>query len=192
MVKNTKGGSGHKSQARKYETSGKQSNFKTRFSEDEFEYYAQVVAMLGNGMCHVMCKDGKKRLCIIRGKFRGRGKRDNTLSNGKWVLVGGRDFEAEKTGEGKNLEKCDLLEVYSDLDKERLKGLGGFNEFITRDNTFITVSGGSAENDFEFSDNAGENEYNSLMSELKPKQISLASIQDEGECEEEEINVDDI
>jgi initiation factor 1A len=192
MVKNTKGGSGHKSQARKYETSGKQSNFKTRFSEDEFEYYAQVVAMLGNGMCHVMCKDGKKRLCIIRGKFRGRGKRDNTLSNGKWVLVGGRDFEAEKTGEGKNLEKCDLLEVYSDLDKERLKGLGGFNEFITRDNTFITVSGGSAENDFEFSDNAGENEYNSLMSELKPKQISLASIQDEGEGEEEEINVDDI
>jgi initiation factor 1A len=192
MVKNTKGGSGHKSQARKYETSGKQSNFKTRFSEDEFEYYAQVVAMLGNGMCHVMCKDGKKRLCIIRGKFRGRGKRDNTLSNGKWVLVGGRDFEAEKTGEGNNLEKCDLLEVYSDLDKERLKGLGGFNEFITRDNTFITVSGGSAENDFEFSDNAGENEYNSLMSELKPKQISLASIQDEGECEEEEINVDDI
>ena len=192
MVKNTKGGSGHKSQARKYETSGKQSNFKTRFSEDEFEYYAQVVAMLGNGMCHVMCKDGKKRLCIIRGKFRGRGKRDNTLTNGKWVLVGGRDFEAEKTGDGKDLEKCDLLEVYSDLDKERLKGLGGFNEFITRDNTFITVSGGSAENDFEFSDNAGENEYNSLMSELKPTQISLASIQDEGEGEEEEINVDDI
>ena len=99
MVKNTKGGSGHKSQARKYETSGKQSNFKTRFSEDEFEYYAQVTAILGNGMCHVMCKDGKKRLCIIRGKFRGRGKRDNTISNGKWVLVGGRDFEAEKTGE---------------------------------------------------------------------------------------------
>jgi initiation factor 1A len=197
MVKNTKGGSGHKSQARKYENSGKQSNFKTRFSEDEFEYYAQVVAMLGNGMCHVMCKDGKKRLCVIRGKFRGRGKRDNTLSNGKWVLVGGRDFEAEKTGEGKNLEKCDLLEVYSDLDKERLKALGGFNEFITRDNAFITVSGGSAENDFEFSDNAGEDEYNSLMSELKPKQISLVSISEnqietDAESEDIEINVDDI
>jgi translation initiation factor 1A len=192
MVKNTKGGSGHKSQARKYETSGKQSNFKTRFSEDEFEYYAQVVAMLGNGMCHVMCKDGKKRLCIIRGKFRGRGKRDNTLSNGKWVLVGGRDFEAEKSGEGKNLEKCDLLEVYSELDKERLKALGGFNEFITRDNTFIAVSGGSADNDFEFSDNAGEDEYNSLMSELKPKQILLTPIAESQPDEDYEINVDDI
>jgi len=192
MVKNTKGGSGHKSQARKYENTGKVSNFKTRFSEDEFEYYAQVTAILGNGMCHVMCKDGKKRLCIIRGKFRGRGKRDNTLSNGKWVLVGGRDFEAEKTGEGKNLEKCDLLEVYSDLDKERLKVLGGFNDFITRDNAFVAVSGGSADNDFEFSDNVGENEYNNLMSELKPKQISLVSISENTEDYGCEINVDDI
>jgi hypothetical protein len=116
------------------------------------------------------------------------------LSNGKWVLVGGRDFEAEKTGEGKNLEKCELLEVYSDLDKERLKALGGFNEFIARDNTFVAVSGGSAENDFEFSDNAGEDEYNSLMNELKgpaPKQISLESIQDEAEGDEEEIDADE-
>jgi len=192
MVKNTKGGSGHKAQARKYENTGKVSNFKTRFSEDEFEYYAQVTAILGNGMCHVMCKDGKKRLCIIRGKFRGRGKRDNTLSNGKWVLVGGRDFEAEKTGEGKNLEKCDLLEVYSDLDKERLKVLGGFNDFITRDNAFVAVSGGSADNDFEFSDNVGEDEYNNLMGELKHKQISLVSISENTEDFCDEINVDDI
>jgi initiation factor 1A len=194
MVKNTKGGSGHKSQARKYENAGKQSNFKTRFSEDEFEHYAQVVAILGNGMCHVMCKDGKKRLCIIRGKFRGRGKRDNTLTNGKWVLVGRRDFEAEKSGEGKDLEKCDLLEVYSDLDKERLKSLGGFNEFITRDNAFVPISGASADNDFEFSDSAREDEYKNLMSELKLKQISLVSIsenQDERE-NDLEINVDDI
>jgi initiation factor 1A len=195
MVKNTKGGSGHKSQARKHETSGKQSSFKTRFSEDEYEYYAQVVAMLGNGMCHVMCKDGKKRLCIIRGKFRGRGKRDNNLSNGKWVLVGGRDFEAEKSGEGKNLEKCDLLEVYSDLDKERLKTLGGFSEFVARDNNFAAISGAPDESNFDFSDNVGEDEYNSLMSELKgpaPKQISLVSISENQDEDNYEINVDDI
>jgi initiation factor 1A len=195
MVKNTKGGSGHKSQARKYETSAKQVNLKTRFSEDEYEYYAQVVANLGNGMCHVMCKDGKKRLCIIRGKFRGRGKRDNIITNGKWVLVGGREFESTKSGEGKDLEKCDLLEVYSDLDKERLKTLGGFSEFITRDHTFANVSG-SDDNDIEFSDNIREDEYNSLMDELKgpaPKQISLLSISENiEECDDTEINVDDI
>jgi initiation factor 1A len=191
MVKNTKGGSGHKSQARKYETSVKQMNLKTRYSESEFEYYAQVVANLGNGMCHVMCKDGKKRLCIIRGKFRGRGKRDNTICNGKWVLVGGRDFESSKSGEGKDLEKCDLLEVYSDLDKERLKTLGGFNEFISRDYTFANVSG-TDDSNVEFVNNVGEDEYNNLMRELggsASKQISLESISDE---DEHEINVDDI
>jgi len=120
MVKNTKGGSGHKSQARKFAGgSAKTTNKATRFSQDEYEYYAQVVATLGNGMCHVMCKDGKKRLCHIRGKFRGRGMRDNMVKNGVWVLVGGRDFEAERTKDDKKLENCDLLEVYSDLDKER-------------------------------------------------------------------------
>lgn len=195
MVKNTKGGSGHKSQARKYETSAKQVNLKTRFSEDEYEYYAQVVANLGNGMCHVMCKDGKKRLCVIRGKFRGRGKRDNIITNGKWVLVGGREFESTKSGEGKDLEKCDLLEVYSDLDKERLKSLGGFSEFISRDHTFANVSG-SDDNDIEFSDNIREDEYKSLMNELKgpaPKQISLVSISEQvEECDDGEVNVDDI
>jgi hypothetical protein len=142
-----------------------------------------------------MCKDGKKRLCIIRGKFRGRGKRDNIITNGKWVLVGGREFESTKSGEGKDLEKCDLLEVYSDLDKERLKTLGGFSEFISRDHTFANVSG-SDDNDIEFSDNIREDEYNSLMVELKgpaPKQISLVSISENIEdCDDSEINVDDI
>lgn len=194
MVKNTKGGSGHKSQARKYETSSKIVNQKTRFAEDEYEYYAQVVANLGNGMCHVMCKDGKKRLCIIRGKFRGRGKRDNIISNGKWVLVGGRDFESSKSGDGKNLEKCDLLEVYSDLDKERLKNLGGFNDFISRDHTFSNVSG-SDENDVEFVENVGEDEYNALMNELKMtpnKKISLDAVPEDDTAHDDEINVDDI
>jgi initiation factor 1A len=195
MVKNTKGGSGHKSQARKYEAT-KQSNFKTRFAEDEYEYYAQVVATLGNGMCHVMCMDGKKRLCIIRGKFRGRGKRDNIVSNGKWVLVGGRDFEPERAGTGSNkgdiLEKCDLLEVYSDLDKERLKSIGGFNDFISRDHTFANVAVSS---DIEFSENANEEEYNQMIEKIqgsnKTTKISLVTSSDNN-SEDTEINIDDI
>ena len=195
MVKNTKGGSGHKSQARKYEAT-KQSDTKTRFSQDEYEYYAQVVATLGNGMCHVMCMDGKKRLCIIRGKFRGRGKRDNIVSNGKWVLVGGRDFEPERAGNGSNkgdiLEKCDLLEVYTDLDKERLKGTGGFNDFISRDHTFANVAVSS---DIEFSENANEEEYNQMIEQIqsgsKTVKISLNTSTDDNSLETE-INIDDI
>jgi initiation factor 1A len=196
MVKNTKGGSGHKSQARKHENATKQSNFKTRFAEDEYEYYAQVVATLGNGMCHVMCKDGKKRLCIIRGKFRGRVKRDNIVTNGKWVLVGGRDFESERSGngteKGDKLEKCDLLEVYTDLDKERLKAIGGFNDFVSRDHTFANV----ASCDIEFSENANEEEYNQMIEQIqsgdKPNtNISLVTSTDDNSGDDE-INIDDI
>jgi translation initiation factor 1A len=190
MVKNTKGGSGHKSQARKFAGgSAKIVNKATRFSQDEYEYYAQVVATLGNGMCHVICKDGKKRLCHIRGKFRGRGMRDNMVKNGVWVLVGGRDFEAERTKDDKKLENCDLLEVYSDLDKERLKTLGGFCDFIERDHKF-TNTVGQTNDELEFTDNATEDEYFNLMKQRVPTgniNDPLVTIN-----EDEEINVDDI
>jgi translation initiation factor 1A len=192
MVKNTKGGSGHKSQARKFASgSGKITNKATRFSQDEYEYYAQVVATLGNGMCHVMCKDGKKRLCHIRGKFRGRGMRDNMVKNGVWVLVGGRDFEAERTKDDKKLENCDLLEVYSDLDKERLKTLGGFSEFIARDHTFTNTSE-QADDFLEFTDNATEDEYFNIMKKQGDSSPSSNKVLMVAIIEDEEINVDDI
>ena len=54
----------------------------------------------------------------MRNKFRGRGKRDNSISVGTWVLVGLREFETVKEGKREN---CDLLEVYKDYDKEKLQ-----------------------------------------------------------------------
>lgn len=39
------------------------------FKEDGQEY-VQVIKMLGNGWLEVMCFDGVKRLCYIRGKLR--------------------------------------------------------------------------------------------------------------------------
>jgi translation initiation factor IF-1 len=74
--------------------------------------------MLGGSNCHVKCVDGVSRLCVIRGKFRGKGKRDNALSVGSMILVGMRDYESCK-GKDK-LETCDLLEVYRESDKTRL------------------------------------------------------------------------
>ena len=120
MVKNVKGGSSHKGQARKFVVPASSKQIvKTRVALEDGELYAQVTKMLGNGFCHVLCQDNKTRLCFIRGKFRGRGKRDNMISNGRWILIGLRDYESEKAG-GK-LDNCDLLDVYSDQDKERLK-----------------------------------------------------------------------
>ena len=118
MVKNS-GGNKTKGQSRKF-ASGGAKNDKLRLSEDVCEVYAMVEKLLGNGMCHVLCHDGVTRLCHIRGKFRGRGKRDNTVENGTWILVGLREWDLEKKDETK-MQNCDLLEVYKDRDKIELK-----------------------------------------------------------------------
>ena len=70
-----------------------------------------------NGMVDVMCIDNVNRLCIIRNKFRGRGKRDNCVNIGTWVLIGEREWEATSTDKK---PKCDLLEVYNSSDVEQL------------------------------------------------------------------------
>ena len=204
MVKNVKGGSGHKSQARKFTTDNTQKqSVRTRLSTDVSEIYAQVTAVLGNGMCHVICADNTKRLCIIRGKFSGRLKRDNILGNGKWVLIGLREFETKKTGIGKDLDKCDLLEVYSDLDKDRLRAQVNtinWNIFMANDcaNAFTPAKDYSV----EFVDERTD-EYTKLtkldISGEAPKNISLKTLkkpslkeEDENEDEDKAVNIDDI
>jgi initiation factor 1A len=118
MVRNVTGGSKHKSQARKNVVPRGGASGALRVAQEEGECFAQVERMLGGSNCHVKCVDGIVRLCVIRGKFRGKGKRDNVLSLGSIVLVGMRDYESCK-GKDK-LETCDLLEVYREADKTRL------------------------------------------------------------------------
>ena len=117
MVKNF-GGNRAKKQARKFVTAGASATvIRTRFSEDNDELYACCSKHFGNGMCEVKCIDGKTRLCIIRKKFKGRRKRDNNVVIGTWILVGIRSYEVLQNGKQ---EKCDLLEVYNDNNKEQL------------------------------------------------------------------------
>jgi initiation factor 1A len=118
MVRNVTGGSKHKSQARKNVAPRGGASSTLRLVQEEGECFAQVERMLGGSNCHVKCVDGVTRLCVIRGKFRGKGKRDNALSVGSMTLVGLRDYESCK-GKDK-LETCDLLEVYRESDKTRL------------------------------------------------------------------------
>jgi initiation factor 1A len=192
MVKNTTGGNKHKSQARKLVSNFKQSN-KLRVVEEEGEVYAQVFKMLGNGMCHVNCIDEKKRLCFIRGKFRGRGKRDNTLRIGTWLLIGKREWESEKNSD-EDLEKCDLLEVYSDVDKERLKKTVNCNWsiFIENEVTF-TNSNPSNSDIFDIFEDNGTEEYKKLMeSEINNKNEVPSVIRLTISNDDEDINIDDI
>lgn len=185
MVKNTTGGNKQKGQARKYSNSSTQQSTKLRISENEYEQHGQVTQLLGNGMCYVDCIDSIK-LCIIRGKFRGRGKKDNILKKGTWVLVGVRDWESISENK-KQIQKCDLLEVYSDLDKEKLKTMPGkWAKFISNDNLFTQTSEVAGE--FDFADDTNE-EYKKIMED----EINRGSGQILKICEDdEEINVDDI
>ena len=121
MVKNTTGGNNNKKFARKHAAGSKAGN-KLRVSEDEGELYAICTKNLGNNMFHAIATDGITYLVHIRGKFSGRGRRDNTVAGGVWVLIGLRPWtNADQLGEKKKMQQCDLLEVYSEQDKTRLK-----------------------------------------------------------------------
>ena len=115
MVKNTQGGSKHKSQARKLVNAPISS--KIRISECEDECYARVEKMLGNGMCHVNVFYKQNILpniiCHIRGKFRGRNKKANFVSKDSFILVGMRSWE-------KNINACDLICIYNDHQVEHI------------------------------------------------------------------------
>lgn len=137
MVKNTSGGNKNKNVSRKRLNESAQKKTVLQLSADPvLEQYAQVTRVYGNNRCEVLCQDGTRRVCLIGGKFRGRNKRDNHVVLNTWVLVGLRDFESDVA---ENIKNCDLLCVYDDADKEKLRGqcpalLGVWRIFTDNDN----------------------------------------------------------
>jgi initiation factor 1A len=144
MVRNEGGGNKMKHLARKHVngSSQQQANKFLRVSQSPDEIYAYIVRLLGNSMCLVRCVDGYERLCHIRGKFTGRSKRENALSQGTWVLIGLRQWDADKefaskvSKTEKNIQKCDLLEIYSSSEREKLRVQEKiFQDLITEGNS---------------------------------------------------------
>jgi initiation factor 1A len=118
MVKNNTGGNKSKKQGRKHVNAGNgEQTQNVRKAIEEGEMYAAVTKIYGGSNCQVMCIDGVSRQCVIRNNFKMRGKRENTLIVGSWILVGIRDWEVRSNG----TQKCDLLEVYSHNEKDKLK-----------------------------------------------------------------------
>jgi translation initiation factor 1A len=115
MGKNKFGGNKAKKMARKHNIPVER---KTRYQTEEGEIYGCCNKIHGGGQIQVLCIDGLERLCFIRKKFKGRGKKDNIINIGTIVLIGMRDYE---TLSDNKLQKCDLLEVYSSSDKYKLE-----------------------------------------------------------------------
>jgi len=107
MVKNSTGGCKQKGMARKDLNSSLSS--RDYVPQNEAEHFAQVTRLLGNGMCHVQILLHDKSLlsdivCHIRGKFRAKNKRHNTIIVGSFVVVGLRTWET-------STKNCDLLAI---------------------------------------------------------------------------------
>jgi len=112
MVRNTKGGKGAKSMARKSVVSGSSSGFPVPSSD--MEHIAVVEKMFGP-TCSVLLGDGSRILCHIRNKFKGRHKSRNLIRVGSILLIGYREWEPDTAR-----KNCDLLFVYDDLQSSSL------------------------------------------------------------------------
>ena len=186
MVKNTQGGNKSKGFARKNLTKKETA---LRISQDDNEIYAQAVKVMGGSIASGIDLNGNPLKCHIRGKFRSRGKRDNFISPGTWLLVGLHSWENKiKSSEIRN---CDILEVYNETDKSRLKSsLTSINwsTFIANDNKNITdVQGDKEEHDcgFVFGDDTTE-EYERIIAYQTTRETKMNII------DEVEISIDDI
>jgi len=112
MVKNTTGGTGTKSIARKHI----HSNSSILFPSSPFEIIACVTKALGNGMLEVHTNDNTRLIAHIRNKFRGKQKRHNMINTFAIVLIGLREWE-------KPAKNCDILFVYDSSQIDILKSI---------------------------------------------------------------------
>jgi translation initiation factor IF-1 len=180
MVKNNFGGNKSKGFARKNMI---KSDRRLRVAQEEGEIYAQAVKVMGGNIASVIDIYGNQLRAHIRGKFRGRGKHDNFIGPGTWLLVGLHDWQS-KSGD---IKDCDILEVYSESDKTRLKNSVtniNWNIFITNDSKTIDEKD---ESGIEFADEATQ-EYERLIAAQVSTGTSKFIITDD----DEKIDVDDI
>ena len=187
MVKNSTGGNKAKGFARKNLV---KRDTALRVAREDGEIYAQAVKVLGGSIASAIDIDGNPLRAHIRGKFRGRGKRDNFIGAGTWLLVGLHDWASEKTKSGDIID-CDVLEVYNDSDKNRLKNsvtTVNWSKFIANDTKTLgaTDSDIVEEGGIVFGDEVTQ-EYEQLIAQATAGASNTIIIEDG-----EQIDVDDI
>jgi len=178
MVKNTKGGNKSKKIGRKFINTPINTQIRLADPNEPLEIYGVVIKLFGHGRFQIKDTTGKLRLVVIPNKFRGRGKRDNTVTLGGWVLVGIREYESSDD------PKCDLLEVYNEVEKEKLKNSGDpiFLELKSeydKDNNLI-----EEEDLFTFNEDVND-KYEEIIENTKTETKTI-------HFDDQDINIDDI
>jgi len=187
MVKNNTGGNKSKGLARK--------NFikrdtALRVAQEEGEIYAQAIKVMGGSIASATDIDGNPLRVHIRGKFRGKHKRDNFIGPNTWLLVGLHEWSSSDKTKSGDVRDCDVLEVYSDADKMRLKNSVtsvNWNKFIANDTKTLGECADVDHGGIEFADEATQ-EYENLIASQASHGNTNNVIMDDGE----EIDVDDI
>lgn len=107
-------------------------------------------------------------------------------------MVGLREWELGKETSGKKLQNCDLLEVYSDFERDRLKTSvkQDWSLFVTNDNANANLEETSMADSIVFSDDKMD-EYRDLLEKdiLASKKETVA---EEVVNDDDVIDVDDI
>jgi len=116
MVKNTTGGTGAKSLARKHQSNNNNHNNLLRLPECDLEQIGCVTKMLGNGMCEVFTNDNVRLIARIRNSFQGKNKRNNLITPHSIVMVGLHEWERIP-------KNCDIMVLYTSNQIEQLKNI---------------------------------------------------------------------
>ncbi len=185
MVKNLGGNKSKKLGRKHISASNSYANRKLRIKQEEDEIYACVLKVYGNGRCLLRCIDNIERPCVIRNKFRGRGKRDNTIRVGTWILAGVRSWESKTE---KKEQTCDLLEVYNDNEVKQLKDKVSEEWSLFHGLGEISCDGINMDEDlgFEMSNIEANEELEKEISE------TIISTEEETFGNEDNLNIDDI
>lgn len=191
MVKNNFGGNKSKGFARKNLA---RRDTALRVSQEDDEIYAQAVKVMGGSIAVVTDVHGNQLRAHIRGKFRGRGKRDNFIGPGTWLLVGLHSWENNKSSKLTDLRNCDILEVYSETDKNKLKSSitsVDWSSFVANDTKTLNHAEHDDDDEagIEFTNEATQ-EYEHLIKLQMNSKQTIEKLDDD--AEEENINIDDI
>lgn len=112
MVRNINGGSKTKSRARKDAVVS--TSREIRLPTDELEFIAYVTKACGDGRFDVTLTNGEKITCVVRGKHKGKGKRNSLVVVGSLILVGLREWENPH-------KNSDLICIYSPYEIETIR-----------------------------------------------------------------------
>lgn len=186
MVKNSSGGNKAKGFARKNLV---KRDIGLRVAQEEGEVYAQAVKVMGGSIVSLIDIEGNPLRGHIRGKFRGRGKRDNFIGPNTWLLVGIHDWGSHKNPG--DVRDCDVLEVYNDSDKSRLTNTitdVNWSKFISNDTKIIGSVSEKDETGVVFADEATQDYEDLIADQAASSGVTTTLIINDGE----KIDVDDI